>query len=110
LASRTVNQSGSPSTTTLYVDYLAGHVIAETDTTGATQREYIWMDDLPVAIVSGVNTSTPTLYYVHADHLGRPARMTAQNWTWVWGVIYSPFGATSYIWLNPATMDLIPSR
>jgi hypothetical protein len=105
-----VNQPGSPSTATLYVDDLAGHVIAETDPTGATQREYVWMDDLPVAVVAGVNTSTPTLYYVPADHLGRPARMTAQNWTWVWGVIYSPFGATSYIWLNPATMDLIPSR
>jgi RHS repeat-associated protein len=106
LASRTVNQTGSPSTTTLYVYDLAGHVIAETNTSGVTQREYIWLGDLPVAVVAGVNTSTPTLYYVHADHLGRPARMTAQNWAWVWDVIYSPFGATSYIWTNPATMDL----
>ena len=47
LASRTVNQSGSPSTTTLYVYDLKGHVIAETDTSGVTRREYIWMDDLP---------------------------------------------------------------
>ena len=106
LASRTVNQSGSPTTTTLYVYDLKGHVIAETDTSGATRREYIWMDDLPVAVVSGVNTANPTLYYVHADHLGRPARMTAQNQSWVWDVIYSPFGATSYIWTNPATLDL----
>jgi RHS repeat-associated protein len=64
------------------------------------------MDDLPAAVVAGVNTSTPTIYYVHTDHLGRPARMTAQNWAWVWDVIYSPFGATSYIWTNPATIDL----
>ena len=106
LSSRTVNQSGSPSTTTLYVYDLKGHVIAETDTTGATRREYIWMDDLPVAVVSGVNSANPTLYYVHADHLGRPARMTDQDQSWVWDVIYSPFGATSYIWSNPATMDL----
>jgi RHS repeat-associated protein len=106
LSSRTVNQSGSPSTTTLYVYDLKGHVIAETDPSGATQREYIWMDDLPVAVVAGVNTANPTLYYVHADHLGRPARMTDQNQNWVWDVIYSPFGATSYIWTNPATLDL----
>ena len=101
-----MNQSGSPSTTTLYVYDLKGHVIAETDTTGATRREYIWMDDLPVAVVSGVNTANPTIYYVHADHLGRPARMTAQDQSWVWDVIYSPFGATSTIWSNPATLDL----
>ncbi len=106
LSSRTVNQSGSPSTTTLYVYDLKGHVIAETDTSGVTRREYIWMDDLPVAVIAGVTTSSPTLYYVHADHLGRPARMTAQDQSWVWDVIYSPFGATSYIWSNPATMDL----
>ena len=106
LASRTVNQSGSPSTTTLYVYDLKGHVIAETDTSGVTRREYIWMDDLPVAVVAGVNSANPTLYFVHADHLGRPARMTAQDQSWVWDVIYSPFGATSYIWTNPATLDL----
>ena len=81
-------------------------MIAETDTTGATRREYIWMDDLPVAVVAGVNSANPTLYFVHADHLGRPARMTAQDQSWVWDVIYSPFGATSYIWTNPATLDL----
>ncbi|MCI4679030.1 hypothetical protein K9U33_10260 [Rhodoblastus acidophilus] len=105
LASRTVTQ-GTTTTTTLYVYDLSGHVIAETDTSGNTLREYIWMGDLPVAVVAGINTSTPTIYYVHTDHLGRPARMTAQNWAWVWDVIYSPFGATSYIWTNPATMDL----
>ena len=106
LSSRTVNQSGSLSTTTLYVYDLKGHVIAETDTTGATRREYIWLDDLPVAVIAGVNSANPTLYFVHADHLGRPARMTDQNQNWVWDVIYSPFGATSYIWTNPATLDL----
>ena len=106
LSSRTVNQTGSPTTTTLYVYDLKGHVIAETDTSGVTRREYIWMDDLPVAVVSGVNSANPTLYFVHADHLGRPARMTDQNQNWVWDVIYSPFGATSYIWTNPATLDL----
>ncbi len=48
------------------------------------------MDDLPVAVVDGVNTSAPTLYFVHTDHLGRPARMTAANGSCAWDVIYSP--------------------
>jgi RHS repeat-associated protein len=57
-------------------------------------------------VVDGVNTGAPKLYYVHTDHLGRPARMTAQNQGSVWDVIYAPFGAASYIWANPETMDL----
>jgi RHS repeat-associated protein len=32
--------------------------------------------------------------------------MTAQNQAWVWDVIYSPFGETSYIWTNPGTIDI----
>jgi RHS repeat-associated protein len=64
------------------------------------------MDDLPVAVVAGVNTSSPALCYAHTDHLGRPARMTAPNWSWVWDVIYAPFGATSFIWTNLANIDL----
>jgi hypothetical protein len=32
--------------------------------------------DLPVAVVDNVITATPVLYYVHADHLGRPIAMT----------------------------------
>jgi RHS repeat-associated protein len=100
LVSRTVNGA-----TTLYVYDLDDHIIAETDTTGTTQREYVWLNDLPVAVVDHVNTAAPTLYYVHTDHLGRPARMVAQDWSWVWDVIYSPFGGVSYIW-GPETMDI----
>ena len=99
LASRTVTQSVSPLTvTTLYIHDINDHIIAETDTTGATLREYIWLYDLPVAVVDQVNTASPQVYYVHTDHLGRPARMVAQNWAWAWDVIYSPFGDTSYLW------------
>jgi RHS repeat-associated protein len=93
-------------TTTLYVHDIHNHIIAELDTAGVTHREYVWLNDLPVAVVDGVNTGAPKLYYVHTDHLGRPARMTAQNQGAVWDVIYAPFGAVSYIWTNPETMDI----
>jgi RHS repeat-associated protein len=107
LASRTVTQSAAPTTfTTLYVHDLDDHIIAETDTSGQTLREYIWLGDIPLAVVDKVATGSPVIYYVHSDHLGRPARMTAQNQAWVWDVIYSPFGETSYIWTNPGTLDV----
>jgi RHS repeat-associated protein len=64
------------------------------------------VNDLPVAVVDGVNAASPTLYYVHTDHLGRPARMVAQNWAWAWDVIYSPFGAVSAIWDGTSKLDM----
>jgi RHS repeat-associated protein len=105
LASRKVT-SGATTTTTLYIHDLADHIIAETDAAGVTRREYIWVNDLPVAVVDGVNAASPTLYYVHTDHLGRPARMVAQNWAWAWDVIYSPFGAVSAIWDGTSKLDM----
>ena len=71
LASRTVTSPASA--TTLYVHDINNHIIAETNTAGQTLREYIWLNDLPVAVVDNVNTASPTVYYVHSDHLGRPA-------------------------------------
>ena len=103
-ASRTVTSPASA--TTLYVHDISNHIIAETNTAGQTLREYIWLNDLPVAVVDNVNTASPALYYVHSDHLGRPARMTAQNQSWAWDVIYDPFGNVSYSWSNPEVMNI----
>jgi RHS repeat-associated protein len=96
--------SGTATTTTLYIHDINDHIIAETDPAGATRREYIWVGDLPVAVVDGVNTASPVLYYVHTDHLGRPARMMAQNGAAVWDVTYAPFG--SVISIMDATSKL----
>ncbi len=104
LASRTVTSPSSA--TTLYVHDINNHIIAETNTAGQTLREYIWLNDLPVAVVDNVNTASPAVYYVHSDHLGRPARMTAQNQSWAWDVIYDPFGNVSYSWSNPEVMNI----
>jgi RHS repeat-associated protein len=92
LASRTVTAPIGPSGTIQYIYDLDGHLIAEADSaTGATLREYIWLDDLPVAVVANV-TSTPILLMVHADHLKRPIRMTDATKATVWSAIWKPFG------------------
>jgi hypothetical protein len=46
------------------------HIIAESAPNGAAQREYIWLDDVPVAVVDQVAIA-PVIYYVHTDHLFR---------------------------------------
>jgi RHS repeat-associated protein len=52
--------------------------------------------DLPLAIVDTVNT-TPTLLMVHADHLGRPIRMTDATKATVWQASYKPWGEVQSI-------------
>jgi RHS repeat-associated protein len=85
-------QNVTPSATTHYVYDRAGQLIAEASGTGTAQREYVWLDDMPLAVVADVDTITPKLWYVHADHLNRPARMTDSTRAVVWNAYYWPYG------------------
>ncbi|WP_165456787.1 RHS repeat domain-containing protein [Aquabacterium lacunae] len=81
-------------TDTYYYHDEAGHLLAEVDAvTRKVKREYIWLDDIPVAIVAGANPeqpidsfNAPTVYYVHADHLNTPRLVTdaakVSRWNW----------------------------
>ena len=81
----------TPSGTTQYVYDLAGHLLAESDGSGNTLTEYVWLDDMPLAVVANINTA-PNLYFVHVDHLNRPIMMTDVNKTLVWRADHNPFG------------------
>ncbi|MFT3673511.1 MAG: RHS repeat-associated core domain-containing protein [Aestuariivirga sp.] len=117
MTSRTTSAPGGPSGTVNYIYDLDGHLIAEADAaTGATVRDYIWLPandngnpapggalssdlniagaandnsppDLPLAVAEGSN-----LYQVHADHLGRPIRMTDGSKSTVWQATWRPWG------------------
>jgi RHS repeat-associated protein len=82
----------TPSGTTHYVYDLQGHLLPEASGTGTTLREYVWLDDMPLAVVVDVDTTSPNLYFVHADHLERPIKMTEGSKTTVWDAVYRPFG------------------
>ena len=64
-----------------------GKLIAESDGTGAVQREYIWLGSLPLARIEGGN-----VYFVHADQLGAPQKITDASKTIVWDGTFTPFG------------------
>jgi RHS repeat-associated protein len=96
LAIRTT-QNMTPAGTTHYVYDRDGHLIAEATNTGTTTREYVWLDDMPLAVVADVDTANPNLYYVHADHLDRPLKMTDGSEAVVWDAVYNPFGDVNAI-------------
>jgi RHS repeat-associated protein len=59
---------------------------------GTTSRDYIWLDNLPVAVVD--NGTTNTISYVHADGLGTPRAISdaVGNTIWQWAYQSNPFG------------------
>jgi RHS repeat-associated protein len=89
---------------THYVYDQAGHLLAESDGSGNTLTEYVWFDDMPLALVANVDTS-PSLYFVHTDHLDRPIMMTDANKSIVWQADYNPFGGV-YSITGSATNNL----
>ena len=77
---------------TYFVYDESGHLLAEylTGALGAItlQREYLWLDDRPVAVVlikAGVLVSQ--ILAIHTDHLGTPRAVTSDTGTpvWTWG-------------------------
>ena len=81
-------------TGTSITDYqydLNGHVIAESNgSTGAVTREYVYLDDMPLAQIE----SNGTIYYLHNDQTGTPQKMTDASENVVWDRIQQPFGET----------------
>ncbi|MFC5740230.1 RHS repeat-associated core domain-containing protein [Dyella tabacisoli] len=66
------------------------HLIGEY---GNTNRDYIWLNDLPVAVVDMAGT-TSAINYVHADDMGTPRAVTDSAGTtlWQWSYAGNPFG------------------
>jgi RHS repeat-associated protein len=80
-----VRKSGS--STTLYAYDEQGRLLGEYDATGKLIQETVWLDDLPVLTLRPSGTATAVAYYVHADHLGTPRRITRPSdnkvmWQW----------------------------
>jgi RHS repeat-associated protein len=81
-----IEKSGGPAGTTLFMYDGAGHLIGEYSSTGALIEETVYLGDTPVAVIQMVGT-TPTVYYVHADHLNTPIMITQPSsnaiaWRW----------------------------
>ena len=66
----------------------AGHLIAETDGSGTTIAEYVYLNDALLALIKPSNL----MYYYHNDHLDTPRVLTDANANVVWSALYTAFG------------------
>ncbi|NKJ20418.1 RHS repeat protein [Dyella sp. SG609] len=59
----------------------------------SANRDYIWLGDIPVAVVDSVGTAS-TVSYVHADGLNTPRAVTDTSGSvlWRWDLQGNPFG------------------
>jgi RHS repeat-associated protein len=74
--------------TTHYHYDLSGHLIAESQSNGAVIREYVWLDDMPLAQIE----SSGAIYFIHPDQLNTPQKMTDATKAVVWDREPQPFG------------------
>jgi len=78
-----------------------GRRIAEyNETSGTLIREYVWHGWEPVAVIEG-----GVVYFIRADHIGRPVFATNAAGVKVWTATYHPFGG-----VHTSTGDLPTAR
>jgi RHS repeat-associated protein len=78
--------------TTYFVYDQAGHLIGEYDGSGNLIQETVWLEDIPVATLRP-NGGSVSIYYMHADHLNTPRRITRpSDAVIVWRWDSDPFG------------------
>jgi RHS repeat-associated protein len=73
--------------TTIFHYNRIGLLIAESDGTGATTAEYVYLNNAPLAKIEG-----SSVYFYHTDHLSTPQKMTDSTGAVVWSADYKPFG------------------
>ncbi len=72
---------------------------------GAAQTEYVWLDDMPLALVTG-----GTLYLIHPDHLNTPQKATDGAQTLAWDAVLRPFGQAEQQTFPPLTNLRFPGQ
>jgi RHS repeat-associated protein len=72
----------TPTGTILYHYDQFGHLIAETDGAGNVLRQYLYLDDLPLAVVVTAAGDAPTVYdFVGSDGAGQPVTLSVDTAT-----------------------------
>jgi RHS repeat-associated core domain len=89
---------------TIHYHYdLNNHLIAESLADSTPLRDYIYLNDEPLAMQE--HQTNPGLYYYVNDHLGTPQQLITLNGTVVWQTAYLPYGEVQ-VQVNTVTNNL----
>ncbi|UJB18106.1 MULTISPECIES: RHS repeat-associated core domain-containing protein [Lysobacter] len=73
-----------------------GRWLGEYGDTGVANQQVVWLDDLPVGVISGIG-SAQKLFYIEPDHLGSPRVVidpSRNKAVWKWDLKGEAFGNT----------------
>jgi hypothetical protein len=64
--------------TSLFAYDAEGHLVGEYDGAGNLIQELVWFGDLPIAVLKPLASPGTGIdvFYVHADHLGTPRKIS----------------------------------
>lgn len=89
-----------------YIFDTNGHLLAEHDAaTGHVLREYVWLEDEPLAVID-YSTGSPAIFYMHTGQIGEPLVMTDAGKAKVWDVAIEPFGVATLFGAASEALDL----
>jgi RHS repeat-associated protein len=94
---RKFSSTGATSTV-LFVYGQDGNLLGEYDSTGKPIKEYVWFQNIPVAVFTpdpSAAVNPPLIYFIHADHLNTPRAVVdkANKLRWRW--LAEPFGVST---------------
>lgn len=97
---------GSGAAQTAYIYDPQGHLLAEHNaSTGAVSREYVWIDDMPVALLD-ISGSTVTTDFIHTGQIDEPLAVTNASQALVWNAYIDPYGTANFIGTPTETLDM----
>ena len=94
---RKVSSTG-PQSTVIYAYDQDGQLLGEYDHDGRAIREYVWLQDVPVAVFMpnpADANGPPLVFYIHADHLNAPRAVLDTEGRIRWQWLAEPFGTTA---------------
>jgi RHS repeat-associated protein len=97
---------GSGAAQTAYIYDPQGHLLAEHNaSTGAVTREYVWIDDMPVALLD-ISGSTVTTDFLHTGQIDEPLAVTNSSQALVWNAYIDPYGSANFIGTPTEILDM----
>lgn len=97
---------GTGAAQTAYIYDPRGHLLAEENaSTGAVNREYAWIDDMPVALLI-ISGSTVATDFIHTGQIDEPLAVTNSSQALVWNAYVDPYGIATTIGTPSITFDM----